>query len=203
VSLYNESRGSDIDPTPVIGTLGIIDSLERRPPGVGFVEGGRLVLVGVTQPELSGSLWARRKGHRTGRLPGLDLVHHTEVADVVRTLVVGGLLSGAHDVSSGGLGLALAEMAVRSGIGFNVARVADHAELFSESPSRVVLCVGPNELTPVLNVLEHAGVPHARIGVATGDRLQVKGLLDVALADATASWRDRLPAALGAGTTQG
>jgi phosphoribosylformylglycinamidine synthase len=203
VSLYNESRGDNIDPTPVIGMLGLVDSLERRPPPVGFAEGNRLVLVGVTQPELSGSLWARNHGHRTGRLPALDLVMHTEVASVVRTLVVGGLLSGIHDVSAGGLGLALAEMAVRSGVGFNVARVADHAELFSESPSRVVLSVGPNELTPVLNVLEHAGVPHARIGVATGDRLQVKGLLDVGLAEATAAWRDRLPLALGAGTTQG
>jgi phosphoribosylformylglycinamidine synthase len=203
VSLYNESRGDNIDPTPVIGMLGLVDSLERRPPGVGLVDGARLILVGVTQPELSGSLWARRRGHRTGRLPALDLTMHTQVANVVRTLVIGGLLAGAHDVSSGGLGLALAEMAVKSGVGFNVARVADHAELFAESPSRVVLCVEPNELTPVLNVLEHAGVPHARIGVATGDRLQVKGLVDVSLADATATWRERIPAALGAGTTQG
>jgi len=106
-------------------------------------------------------------------------------------------------VSSGGLGVALGEMAVRSGIGVNVARVADVAELFSESPSRAVLCVAPDQLTPVLNVLDHAGVPHARIGVATGDRLIVKGLLDVGLADATTEWRDRLPSALGAGTTQG
>ena len=203
VSLYNESRGDNIDPTPVIGMLGVVDSLERRPPGVGLVEGHRLVLVGVTQPELSGSLWARNHGHRTGRLPALDLALHTEVANVVRTLVVGGLLSGAHDVSAGGLGLALAEMAVKSGVGFNVARIADHAELFSESPSRVLLSVGPDQLTPVLNVLEQAGVPHSRIGVATGDRLQVKGLLDRALADATVTWRDRLPRALGAGTTQG
>ena len=203
VSLYNESRGANIDPTPVIGMLGLIDDLQRRPPGVGLVDGGRLVLVGVTQPELAGSLWARRRGHRTGRLPALDLAMHTQVADVVRTLVTGGLLAGVHDVSSGGLGAALAEMAVRSGIGVNVARVADVAELFSESPSRAVLCVGPDQLTPVLNVLEHAGVPHARIGVATGDRVIVKGLVDLPLDDVTTSWRDRLPAALGAGTTQG
>ncbi len=203
VSLYNESRGDNIDPTPVIGMLGVIDRLERRPPGVGLTEGGRLILVGVTQPLLSGSRWARDRGHRTGRLPALDLDLHRKVVDVVRTLVIGGLLGGAHDVSSGGLGVALAEMAVMSGIGFNVARVADHAELFSESPSRAVLCVGPDELTPVLNVLEHAGVPHARIGVAAGDRLQVKGLVDLSLDDATSAWRDRLPDALGAGTTQG
>jgi phosphoribosylformylglycinamidine synthase len=202
VSLYNESKGADIDPTPVIGLLGIVDRLDRRPPGVGLVEGGRLVLIGATQPELSGSLWARSKGHRGGRLPTLDLAFHTQVAGVVRQLVSGGLLAGAHDISSGGIGLALAEMAVRSGVGFSVARIADHAELFSESPSRVVICVAPEQLTAVLNVCDAAGVPTARIGAATGDRLTVKELLDVSLADATAAWRDRLPAALGAGTVQ-
>jgi phosphoribosylformylglycinamidine synthase len=203
VSLYNESRGADIDPTPVIGVLGMVDQLDRRPPGVGLVEGGRLLLLGVTQPELSGSLWARNRFHRAGRLPGLDLVHHSAVCAAVRTLVGGGVVAGIHDVSTGGLGLALAEMAVRSGIGVNVARVADHAELFAESPSRVVACVEPEMLTNVERILDHAGIPFARIGVAAGDRLAVKGLVDVALADAVAAWDDRLPSLLGAGTTQG
>jgi phosphoribosylformylglycinamidine synthase len=202
VSLYNESKGADIDPTPVIGMLGVVDALTTPPPGVGLIDGGRLVLIGATQPELSGSLWARSKGHRGGTLPALDLVHHTAVANVVRQLVIGGLLAGVHDVSSGGLGVALAEMAVRSGVGFQVARVADHAELFAESPSRAVACVAPEQLTAVLNVCEQAGVPTARIGVASGDRLTVKGLLDVGLAEATAAWRDRLPHALGSGTIQ-
>ncbi len=203
VSLYNESKGADIDPTPVIGMLGLVDRLDRRPPSVGLVEGSRLVLVGVTQPELSGSAWARAKGHRGGRLPALDLAFHTQVADVVRTLVVGGMVDGIHDVGTGGLGLALAEMAVRSGVGFNAARIHDAAELFSESPSRVVLSVPADLLQPVLNVCDEAGVPTARIGVAGGDRLTIKGLLDLSLAEATTAWRDRLPGALGAGTTQG
>jgi phosphoribosylformylglycinamidine synthase len=203
VSLYNESKGADIDPTPVIGMLGLVDRLDRRPPSVGLVEGSRLVLVGVTQPELSGSAWARAKGHRGGRLPSLDLAFHTQVADVVRTLVVGGMVDGVHDVGTGGLGAALAEMAVRSGVGFSVARIHDEAELFSESPSRVVLSVAPDLLQPVLNVCDQAGVPTSRLGVAGGDRLTVKGLLDVALTDAVDAWRDRLPGVLAAGTTQG
>lgn len=203
VSLYNESQGSDIDPTPVVGLLGLVDRLDRRPPGVTLVEGGRLLLLGVTQPELSGSRWARARGHRGGRLPGLDAAHHLAVADVVRTLVAGDLLRGVHDVSGGGLGLALAEMAVRSGLGVNVARVADHAELFSESPSRVVICVAPDDVTTVLNVCEQHTIPTSRIGVAGGDRISVKGLLDVPLAAAVEVWDRRLPDALGAGTTQG
>lgn len=203
VSFYNESSGADIDPTPVIGMLGLIDRLDRRPPGVGFVEGGRLLVVGVTQPELSGSAWARAKGHRGGHLPALDHSHHLAVAAVVRTLVAGGLLAGVHDVSGGGLGLALAEMAVRSGIGFQAARIADHRELFSESPSRAVLCVVPELVGAVENVCAEAGVPVQRVGVATGDRLSVKGLFEVGLEEATGAWRDRLPVALGSGTTQG
>ena len=202
VSLYNESRGADIDPTPVIGMLGLVDRLDRRPPGVGLVEGGRLVLAGVTQPELSGSAWARARGHRGGTLPALDLGLHTLVAGAVRTLVQGGLVQGVHDVGSGGIGSTLAEMAVRSGVGFQAARIHGHAELFSESPSRVVLCVEPEKLSAVLNVLDAAGVPSARIGAAGGDRLSVKDLLDLPLADAVETWRSRLPEALGAGTVQ-
>jgi phosphoribosylformylglycinamidine synthase len=125
---------------------------------------------------------------------------HLAVADVVLTLVAGGMLQGVHDVGSGGIGAALAEMAVRSGVGFQVARIHDHAELFSESPSRAVLCIHPDRLTPVLNVLEEAGVPAQRIGVAGGDRLSVKDLLDLSLAEATQRWRRRIPDALGAGT---
>jgi phosphoribosylformylglycinamidine synthase len=203
VSLYNESRGSDIDPTPVIGLLGMIDDLARRPPGVSLVDGGRLVMLGEPSASLAGSRWAFDHGHRGGMLADLDVHAHARLAALVRSLVAGDVLRGAHDVGNGGLGLALAEMAVPSGIGVNVARVADHAELFSEAPSRVVVCVDPEDLTVVENAAAAAGVTATRLGVAMGDRISVKGLLDVALADATSSWRDRLPDALGAGTTQG
>jgi phosphoribosylformylglycinamidine synthase len=204
VSLYNESRGRDIDPTPIVGLLGVIDQLDRRPPGVGLVEGGRLVLVGETLPELGGSQWAADRGHRgCGELPALDLAAVDRTAGVVRELVTAGLVQGAHDVARGGVALTLAEMAVRSGVGFTVARMADHAALFSESAGRAVLCVEADQLRVVLDVLEAHGVPHARIGVAGGDRLVVKDQFDLALDEATGTYRDRLPSALGSGTTQG
>ncbi|MDZ7734399.1 MAG: phosphoribosylformylglycinamidine synthase subunit PurL [Acidimicrobiia bacterium] len=201
VSFYNESAGTDIDPTPVIGVLGVVDRLERRPPSVRLVDGGRLLLLGVTQPVLDGSTWARRKGYVGRRLPALDLEMHGRVADTVRRLVEGGLVLGAHDVSEGGVGLALAEMAVRSGVGFQVARIHGYDELFSESPSRVVLCVDPDRLRAVADVCDAAGVPAERIGAAGGDRLWIKDLLDVPLGEAREAWRGRLPAALGSGTT--
>jgi phosphoribosylformylglycinamidine synthase subunit PurL len=203
VSLYNESRGANIDPTPVIGMLGIIDLLDRQPPGARLVDGGRIVLLGEPSSELAGSRWAFERGRRNGSLAPLDGPAHSRLASLVRDLVNGGLVLGARDVSTGGLGVTLAEMAVASGVGFSVARIADHAELFSEAPTRVVLCVAAEDLTVVEAAAQAAGVPISRLGVATGDRLSVKDLLDVSLADATAAWRDRLPEALGSGTTQG
>ncbi|HKY14262.1 MAG TPA: phosphoribosylformylglycinamidine synthase subunit PurL [Microthrixaceae bacterium] len=203
VSLYNESRGRDIDPSPVVATLGLVDDLTTRPPGVGLVDGGRLILIGGSATGLSGSLWAWNRGHRDGSLPPLDLAAVATTAGVVRELVTSGLIAGAHDVSSGGLGLALAEMAVRSGVGFRLARVEDHAALFGEGAGRVVVCVTPDRARVVLDVCEAHGVATTQLGAAMGDRLAVKDLLDVALSDAVTAWRDRLPAALGAGTTQG
>ena len=204
VSLYNESRGQDIDPTPIIGVLGVIDTLDRRPPGIGLVDGGRLILVGGTVPELSGSLWAARRGHRgRGTLPAADLAGVARVAGVLRELVGSGLVQGAHDVGQGGVGAALAEMAVASGVGFTAARIPDHVHLFSESVGRAVLCVAPDQVRAVLDVLEAHDVPHSRIGAAGGDRLAVKDLVDVALDEARHAWASRLPEAVGTGTTQG
>lgn len=202
VSLYNESQGTDIDPTPVIGMLGVIDALDRRPPGVGLVEQGRLMLIGVTQPEVSGSRWARARGHRGGTLPSLDHAHHLKVAEVVRKLVSGGIVAGVHDVSGGGIGVALAEMAAKTGIGVSAARVANAAELFAEGPSRVVVCVEPESMSIVENLCAEAGVPVSRIGVAGGNRFSIKGLVDLPLADVIDAWTNHIPAALGAGTAQ-
>jgi len=202
VSLYNESQGTDIDPTPVVGMLGIIDSLDRRPPGVALVDQGRLMLIGVTQPEVSGSRWARARGHRGGSLPSLDYAHHLKVAEVVRKLVIGDIVAGVHDVSGGGIGVALAEMAAKSGIGVSAARIANAAELFAEGPSRVVVCVEPESMSIVENLCVEAGVPVSRIGVAGGDRFSIKGLVDVPLSDVIDAWTNHIPAALGAGTAQ-
>jgi phosphoribosylformylglycinamidine synthase len=203
VSLYNESRGSDIDPTPVVAVVGMIDDLRSRPPGVGLVEGGRILLLGSGDTSLAGSLWAWSQGHRGGSLPAPDLRAASDTAALVRQLVADGLVQGAHDVSAGGVGLALAEMAVRSGVGFSVARIHDHAELFGEGIGRVVLCVSADDAPVVLARCEDAGVPAERLGAAMGDRLVVKGLLDVELSAARREWSDRLPVALGSGTTQG
>jgi len=200
VSLYNESGGRDIDPTPVIGMVGLIDRLDRRPPLVGLVEGGVLVLVGdFGEPVLAGSRWADVvHGHRGGVLPALDYPRHLAVCALMRRLVAAGLLLGAHDVADGGVGLALAEMAVRSGVGFEVTGIAGHADLFAEGPSRVVLCVEPGGIDAVTAAATAAGVPVARLGPAGGDRLMVEGLVDLPLAGAVARWHGHLPTTMAA-----
>jgi phosphoribosylformylglycinamidine synthase len=205
VSLYNESRGADIDPTPVIGLLGVVDRLDRRPPGVLLGADDHLLLVGAAEgsARLAGSAWAWARGHRGGRLAELDARRHTAVANVVRSLVADAAVTGCHDVSSGGLGLALAEMAVRAGVGFTVgAPWLDAAALFGESPSRVVLSVTPDRLGEVRTAVEAAGVACNELGAAGGDRLVVEGVVEVALADAMAAWRNRLPDQLGGGTVE-
>jgi phosphoribosylformylglycinamidine synthase len=199
VSFYNESHGRDIDPTPVVGMLGLIDRLDRPPPGPGLVPGGAIWLLGPRATGLGGSQWALvAHGHRGGHLPALDLNLHRRLVDVVAAIAVDGVAGGIHDVGEGGLGVALAEMAVRSGTGFRVAGILGHGELFSEAPSRVVLCLAPGAAEDdVQRRAAAADLPLTRLGQAGGDRLVVEGLVDLGLAKATERWRTALPALLG------
>ena len=125
VSLYNGSGGQDIDPTPVIGLLGMVDRLDRRPPGAVLVDEHRIVVIGELHREL-------------------DLAEVSAVADIVRHLVLDGALSGVHDVADGGLAKALAEMSARSGVGARVTYDAPD----DESAGRVIACVPPGVEVP-------------------------------------------------------
>jgi len=218
VSLYNESRGVDIDPTPIVAVLGLIDELGGRPPGVTLVDGGQLLLLGRTEPNLGGSRWAAEcRGHRGGTLCELDLGVHRALLALVAGLVGDGVVAGIHDVGDGGLGVALAELAVHADLGWRVSGIPGHIELFAESPSRVVVCVaGDEEAAEVVARATTAGVAASRLGRVGGDRLVIEGLadvalvdvplddvplvdvplVDVALVDATAAWRGALPGAL-------
>jgi phosphoribosylformylglycinamidine synthase len=200
VSLYNESRGSNIDPSPVVGVLGLVDHLERRPPGVRLEAGATVLALGVEPRSLDGSRWAWEHGHQAGQPPALDLTAHAALAELVRGLVTDDLLVGVHDAADGA-GPALAEMAATSGVGLTVTAEADHVWLFAESPSVVLACVGADHVEAVEAAAVAAGVAVRRLGTAGGDRLTVPGLLDLAVDDVAAAWRGRLPAALGAGTS--
>jgi len=195
VSLYNSSAGRDIDPTPVVGMLGLIDRLHRRPPGLQLAGGATMLLLGDDgRATLAGSRWAETAhGHRGGRLPALDLGAHAAVCRLVSALVVDGVLVGVHDVSDGGLAVALTEMAVHSGVGLQVDGVESHADLFAEGPSRVVACVRSEAVAEVTGRAGAAGVPVSEIGRAGGDRVVLGGEVDLVLDHVTRSWREQIP----------
>jgi phosphoribosylformylglycinamidine synthase subunit PurL len=208
VSLYNESRGRDIDPTPIVGVVGMVDRLVAPPPGLGLVAGTTLVVLGDDPDTLSGSRWAWRQGHRTGAPPALDLAAHRAACEVVRDLVADGMVLAVHDTADGGLGPALAEMSVAGATGARVTAPAGAALrwLLGESPARFVLAVDPPALAEVQRRAGAAGVPAAVVGEAGGDRFVVSGIgagIDLPLDAVAAAWRGALPALLGHGTTQG
>jgi phosphoribosylformylglycinamidine synthase len=201
VSFYNESQGRDIDPTPVIGVLGIVDALDAPPPPPALVAGRRVVVLGGTTAELGGSEWAGLHGLLRGTPPRADLEPAVALHDLVRALVRERVVDGVHDCADGGLAVALAEMAIRGEVGFRVAPetggLAPALLWFSESASRVVLAVAPERVDALLERAGAAGVVAADIGEATGDRLVAEGDFDVSLADATRAWRDAIPSRLG------
>jgi phosphoribosylformylglycinamidine synthase len=197
VSFYNATRGRDIDPTPIIGVLGVIDELVRRPPGIGLVEGASVALLGALDTDLAGSAWAdRTHGVRGSVLPALDLELHRRLLELVAGLVVDGAVGAVHDVSDGGIGVALVEMALRGSTGCRVAGIPTHRELFSEAASRVVVCVDEGRLDEIAARATDAGIAFTVLGSAGGDRLVVDGLLDLPLAEAAARFHDAIPAAL-------
>jgi len=202
VSFYNESRGADIDPTPVVGTIGLIERLERRPPGAGLVDSADVLLLGPRSSVLTASRWARSvHDHRGGVLPDLDLDLHKRLVVLVAALVADGVVAGAHDAADGGLGECLAEMAVTGGVGAALTALDGHGELFSEAPSRVVLCVDPARVNEVMARAAGAGMPVHPLGRAGGDRLVIDGLIDLSVREIAEARSATIPSALAAGAS--
>ncbi|MDQ3943706.1 MAG: phosphoribosylformylglycinamidine synthase subunit PurL [Actinomycetota bacterium] len=204
VSFYNESGGADIDPTPVVGVVGLIDPLRGPVPRARLAPGERILLLGSTAAELGGSEWAARHGLVDGPPPAADLEAAFRLHPLVAELVAERVVVGVHDCSDGGLAVALAEMAIAGECGFSAASAGDLEELppaaacFSESANRVVLAVASDRVAEVFARARDAGVACAELGVAGGDRLVMEGCFDVSLDEAASAWRDALPAALAA-----
>ncbi len=196
VSFYNESHGVDIDPTPVVGVIGLIDRLESPPPGIALRAGDRIVMLGTTRREVGGSEWATRHGWREGRPPAADLEVGRLLHELVAGLVTERMVGGLHDCSDGGVAVALAEMAIAGDVGFDV-RIGDAIMCFSESASRVVLSVAADRLNEVLGRAGSGRVPSVILGDAGGTDLHADGGFHVSLADAEHAWRDALPSIMG------
>jgi phosphoribosylformylglycinamidine synthase len=197
VSFYNESGDSAIWPTPVVGTVGLIEDhrLSVRPafPGAGLA----VYLVGETSAELGGSEFAEvLLGKVSGRPPALDLDREAALHRFLVEAARSDLLSSAHDCSDGGLAIALAESAIAGGTGFAVTLPGDLppvVTLFSESASRVVVSVAPQKAGQLEALAGAHGLPWFRIGETGGPRMAFDGVLDLSVAEAAAVYEEALP----------
>ncbi|TDO54417.1 phosphoribosylformylglycinamidine synthase [Kribbella sp. VKM Ac-2527] len=203
VSFYNQTGETPILPTPVVGVLGVIDDVTRRTP-IGFtaeMEGHQLYLLGETEEELSGSEWAHViHGHLGGRPPAVDLAAEAQLADILINASRDGLIDAAHDVSDGGVAQTLVESALRGGVGARV-WAPDGLDpflfLFAESAGRAVVAVPRTEEVRFTDMCTARRFPHTKIGVITGDTLDVQDQFDLPLSELRTAWTSTLPAALG------
>ncbi|MFF1815671.1 phosphoribosylformylglycinamidine synthase subunit PurL [Kribbella sp. NPDC058245] len=202
VSFYNQTGEVAILPTPVIGVLGVIDDVTRRTP-IGFtgeMEGHQLYLLGETAEELSGSEWAHVvHGHLGGRPPAVDLAAEQQLADILINASRDGLIDAAHDVSDGGVAQTLVESALRGGVGARV-WAPDGLDpflfLFAESAGRAVVAVPRTEEVRFTDMCTARRFPHTKIGVLTGDTLDIQDQFEISLTELREAWTATLPAAM-------
>jgi phosphoribosylformylglycinamidine synthase subunit PurL len=208
VSLYNETDGKAIDPTPVIGVVGLLDDAARALTQWFRDEGDAVYLLGTTGEDLGGSELVKVIHSRVaGRPPRLDLEAEKRLHAFMAEAAADGLLRSAHDVSEGGLAVALAECCMtadgpRLGGRFDLgdALRADVA-LFSETPSRMV--VSASDGAALEQAARRAGVPCRALGIVQGDRLELvrqrETVIDLALSRLHQAWMS-LETRLQAGT---
>ncbi len=201
VSLYNETEGRSIYPTPTVAAVGTIADLAHLPAAHFVRAGDRVVLLGRDRGEHGGAAWLRLLHDvEQGRPPEVDLDAEARLALLLRRLIADGLLTTAHDVSDGGLAICLAEAAIGGGMGARVSAPLSPADLFSETQARAVVACRPVALERVLRAAEEAGVPAEEGGEAGGEELRVEAdgaSLEAPVADLARIWRTALPQALG------
>jgi phosphoribosylformylglycinamidine (FGAM) synthase-like enzyme len=161
--------------------------------------GASIVLLGRTEAEFGGSAWAHVvHGHLGGRPPVPRLDAERRLAGLMAVAAADGLLAAAHDVSDGGLAVALAESCLRGGVGCRVALPGDpFTWLFSESAARAVVAVRPGAEEAFGELLAACGVPGQTIGAVGGDSLVVAGCFAIPLAELAAAHSATLPALFG------
>lgn len=199
VSLYNETEGRAILPTPAIGGVGVIDDAADA-IGLGMPHGAELILVGETEGWLGQSLWLRDiAGREEGAPPPVDLAAERRNGDFVRARIRAGEVLACHDCADGGLLVTIAEMAMATGIGATLAAPAteapEHAFWFGEDQGRYVLAV--SDAAGILAEAEAAGVPAARIGRSGGGALVMADGRSISVAALREANEATLPALMG------
>jgi phosphoribosylformylglycinamidine synthase len=208
VSFYNQTGDVAIYPTPVVGVLGVIDNVARRIPSGWQDEGNNIYLLGTTKDELDGSAWAETiHGHLGGKPPVVDLASEKKLADLIHGAAIQGMIEAAHDISEGGLAIAIVEAALRFNVGARIwldellerDNLDLTAALFSESQARVIVSVGREDDVKFQSLCEARGVPVLRIGVtdkASGS-IEIKDLASFELNEVREGWAKTLPELFG------
>jgi phosphoribosylformylglycinamidine synthase len=201
VSFYNETEGRSIHPTPTVAMVGVIPRLASVPDSAFVAAGDRIVLLGRDRGEFGGSAYLRLlHGIEQGLPPEVDLAAERRLAALLRRLAHDGLLRTAHDLSEGGLALALAEACFGRRLGATVEVETAGADLFSETQGRAIVAVRPAALDQVLRAAEKEEVPAVVIGTAGGEELSVRSggeVLRGPVAELHEIWSTALPRALG------
>ncbi len=204
VSFYNETEGQAILPTPAIGGVGLLEDYERRADLAIRRTGDVILLVGRTEGALGCSRYlVDILGREEGAPPPIDLAAERIHGDFVRSLIQEGLVDTVHDLSDGGLAVALAEMALAGGIGARITlapfgNLPAHAALFGEDQARYLLAVRAEEVDAIMQRAAEATVPLLRLGETGGDALIVDELFTLPLSilkEAHESWFPRYMAA--------
>ena len=172
VSLYNETDGRPIDPTPVVGCVGLVEDVRAVPRG--WREGDVVLLAGASPVTLNGSEYQARFGEVGGPAAPLELDAEAALITFLWRNAV--RLSLTHDASEGGLAVALAEAALWSGIGAELELPGDAPRLFGEGGGQAVIACAPEDVAPL------EGVPLRRLGMVGGDRIMGLGLDELAAA---------------------
>jgi phosphoribosylformylglycinamidine synthase subunit PurL len=202
VSLYNETDGRGVLPTPVIGVVGVVEDASRIARRAFQREGDAIVLFGSSAAELGGSEYLKAvHGLVRGRPPALDLVREAALQRLLVHGIARGLIRSAHDCSEGGLAVALAECCFDTGLGASadvpavevpVAAFRNIATLFGESASRVVVSVDPRAVDELLDLARGENVPAAVVGRVGGDRIRIavsgEAIIDESLESAERIW---------------
>lgn len=204
VSLYNETQGRGILPTPAIGGVGLVADVTRTASVAFKAAGEDILLIGDTAGWLGQSAWLREIcGREEGAPPPVDLAAERRNGDFLRGLINAARVRTAHDLSEGGLAVALAEMAMASGIGARIESIPSsapaHAALFGEDQARYLLAVKPEETAAVIAEAKAAGVPIARIGVTGGANIELPGEAPISVAELAQAHQSWLPDYMAAG----
>ncbi|SJZ52763.1 phosphoribosylformylglycinamidine synthase subunit PurL [Consotaella salsifontis] len=197
VSLYNETQGAAILPTPTIGGVGLIRDRSKLARIGTMKEGDVLFLVGRDGSHLGASVFLREmEGREDGAPPPVDLAEERRHGEFVRALIRGGRVQTCHDLSDGGLAIALAEMCIESGRGAAIdpGDGSLHALLFGEDQARYVVALPAAEADQLEAEAAEAGIPLRRLGKVGGDELVVRDRLALSVVTMRAAFESWFPA---------